>query len=70
MDILIIYIDILHHKKLIQKASASSEGSAFVAIDAAVSRKTSFPSCRQRHHHRHAQHDIRRRQGTKSGLRP
>ena len=36
----------------------------------AGSRKTCFPSCHQRHHHRHAEHDFRRRQGAKSGLRP
>ena len=33
-------------------------------------RKTSFPSCRLHHPHRHAAHDAIRRDGKKSGLRP
>ena len=33
-------------------------------------RKTSFPPCRLHHPHRHAWHDVIRRDGKKSGLRP
>ena len=47
-------------KRITQKAVASSNGSAIVAVAPMAAGKTSFPRCHHHHTHSHAKHDIRR----------